>query len=126
MSALLNNPSDLSAWRQTLFYLSREVVLTADDFNKLWDYVSNFWTKRVYGKQKGLEREDIYYCRFYLSKMPKSQSNGIRSKGIRVANPCGMKLKMTMHYSIDGQVEAYTLGRFGDCFDWYMCSNWRR
>ena len=47
---LLNNPADLSTWRQRLFSLDNEVKLFPGEFEEIWPHVTNFWSRQIVSK----------------------------------------------------------------------------
>src|SRR5438046_3059022 len=46
MSGLINAPPGLATMRERLFYVSDPVILSHDDYEAYWPYISNVWSKR--------------------------------------------------------------------------------
>jgi hypothetical protein len=115
---LLSNPADLTTWRQRLFSLDNEVKLFPGEFEEIWPYVTNFWSRQIIGKHtrdNPTQRIDTYYCRLFRKQQMSSKGQGLRKKGIRVAPQCGMKLQLTEQYSPDRVLQYVTVTRFGPC-----------
>src|SRR5207248_843059 len=115
---LLSNPADLSTWRQKLFSLDNEIKLFPGEFEEIWPYVTNFWTRHRIGKpthDNPSQRIDIYYCRLFRKKQMESKGQGIRKKGIRTTPQCEMKLQLTEQYSPDRTLQYVIINRFSPC-----------
>jgi hypothetical protein len=115
---LLSNPAGLSTWRQRLFSQDGEIKLFPGEFEEIWPYVTNFWSRHRIGKPTDdnlNQRIDTYYCRLFRKQQMESKGQGIRKKGIRVSSQCGMKLQLTKQYGPDRTLQYITINHFGPC-----------
>ncbi|KAI9704231.1 MAG: 2,5-diamino-6-(ribosylamino)-4(3H)-pyrimidinone 5'-phosphate reductase [Candelina mexicana] len=74
MSGLLKNPERLAHMRQSLFELRDEVVLSPEDYNTYWNYVSNVWVVSNEGPMTRAGSQSTWYkCRLWKTTQAKAQ-----------------------------------------------------
>ena len=94
---ILHTPDDIAGWRRAFFTLEQDLYLSVEQFNQLWPYMINQWSNQ--GKTRNKYSVDhIFKCRFWREQQIKSRGEGVRSRSIRVANPCGMVCKVVYNY----------------------------
>lgn len=92
MSHILDNPTELAAWRHRLFELSEEIVLPQSDWDVLWPYIDNLWVERNAGRNKDRKQ---FNCRIWRNDGEQKTGAGKRNRPRRNVQPCGMKMYVT-------------------------------
>lgn len=107
MSRIVDNPTELAAWRRRLFELGEaEIMLPLDEWESLWPYIDNFWVER--NASRGKETQQ-FNCRVWRNDTSKKAGEGKRNRTRRNVEPCGMK--MYVKRKDDGVVIARYPGR---------------
>ncbi|KAI5788199.1 putative glutathione transferase [Pyronema domesticum] len=107
------DPPDLQLWRERLFHVTEQFVLSEEEWNTYWPHIDNVWSHRSTQVSKNGPIKTHYYdCR--LKGRPPgaapSLSNPNRKKRRRVARErdlCDMKIKVTE--AVDG-VSGLSMG----------------
>ncbi|QDS69291.1 hypothetical protein FKW77_002630 [Venturia effusa] len=92
MSYILDNPTEMAAWRRRLFELREEIVLPQSDWDVLWPYIDNLWVERNAGRNKDRKQ---FNCRIWRNDGEQKIGAGKRNRARRNVPPCGMKMYVT-------------------------------
>jgi hypothetical protein len=92
MSHILDNPTELAAWRRRLFELREEVTLPLSEWDVLWPYIDNLWVERNAGRNKDRKQ---FNCRIWRNDGDQKTGTGKRNRARRNIEPCGMKMYVT-------------------------------
>ena len=100
-STILRLPPDLPAIRERTFLLDREIKWSAEEFNKYWPFIDNFWVcNKPNNPITKLGTKSLYWwCRLYKGEVP-SEGHGHRAKKLRKVPLCLIKLKMIKQFSL--------------------------
>lgn len=95
---LLNIPTDIQARRLALFEIQNVITLSPPEYEEIWPYVDNIWSRQFHDKiiRKG-QRSDLYRCRLFR-KQATTRGDGKRSRPILLAKECKMRLKVVEIY----------------------------
>ena len=96
-SSLHSFPNDIAAWRQRLFAVEEEVVLSAADFTSIWPYVDNIWSVQQSSRSKSNCFTRWFLCRLHRAKDHQSateEHRGKRAKSAHTAIGCGMRISV--------------------------------
>jgi hypothetical protein len=92
MSHILDNPTELAAWRRRLFELREEITLPLSEWEVLWPYIDNLWVERNAGRNKDRKQ---FNCRIWRNDGDQKTGTGKRNRARRNIQPCGMKMYVT-------------------------------
>jgi hypothetical protein len=109
---LLSNPPLIKQWREAFFLLFQDIKLDWKQFQSLWPYMDNIWSRQKKGEVKNGRGDDYYLCRLWR----KSKGTGKKNKPTTVAKECSMKMKISIYYFQDCTIPDHVkITRYGDC-----------
>ena len=86
-----------------------------EQFQTLWPYIDNIWSRQKKGEVKNGRVDDYYLCRLWRPQS-KSKGAGKKNKPMTVAKECSMKMKISMYYLQDCAIpDRVKITRYGDC-----------
>ena len=112
---LLSNPPPIKQWRKVFFLLFEDIELDWEQFQTLWPYIDNIWSRQKKGEVKNGLGDDYHLCRLWR---PQSRCKGAhkKDKPMTVAKECGMRMKISIYHLQDYAIpDRVNITRYGDC-----------
>ncbi|TIA77570.1 hypothetical protein D6C76_04647 [Aureobasidium pullulans] len=109
-------PLDIGRRRQILFELNEPVTLSAEEYEEIKPWVSNWYTNEKansYAPRFNTQRTN-YRCIFHAQKASEPAGKGLRARSTRqpLEKPCPFTMGVVAHYAKDGKsVVRYTIDR---------------